>query len=165
MYQVCYGLAAVTTAVSRNKVSGNDISESGYAARLFRVMGLVDIPAFTHLSHPLFAPPSGSVVCPKVGKTSANPTRQHHQQGGRGADKRYDVGTKRRDDIGGSSGRGGGGSRGRGLSLDTSTNSPMTRRQRRQQQQQQQQDSFAMEEESQIVTYGEQYNPATGWTR
>ncbi|CAM9822692.1 unnamed protein product, partial [Ectocarpus sp. 12 AP-2014] len=29
----------------------------------------------------------------------------------------------------------------------------------------QQQDSLGMEEESQIVTYGEQYNPATGWIR
>lgn len=49
--------------------------------------------------------------------------------------------------------------------------STMTRRQKKRQPQHedpyqyQQQDSFGMEEESQIVTFGEQYNPATGWTR
>lgn len=120
----------------------------------------------THLVAPL---PSGSVFCHMICGISAKPTRQHQRQGKHrqqeegGAGKRHASGTKsRRDGSGGGSGRGGGRRRDRGLALDTTTtNSPMTRRQ---QQQQQQHDSFPMEEESQIVTYGEQYNPATGWT-
>eukprot|EP00903_Cladosiphon_okamuranus_P022785 g20977.t1 len=89
---------------------------------------------------------------------SADPVRGqckrhlHHQQrrlGGAGRGGRY---------LGGM-GRGGSGGKRSGGGLAPDPNSPTTAHNYLHQ------DAFGTEEESQIVTYGEQYNPATGWMR
>lgn len=95
--------------------------------------------------------PAAVVAKKKAWITSAKAVRGHRYQrrrlGGQGREARF---------TGGANGGGGGGKR-RGSGLAVSTNSPMTNNN--------QQDAFGVEEESQIVTYGEQYNPATGWIR
>lgn len=95
----------------------------------------------------------------KAWKSSAKTARRHHhrqqqqrqqhhrQRGALGWEAHGSDGARRENKGGSGTSRGTGG------------------RWRHGHQEEEEQESFGMEEESQIVTYGEQYNPATGWIR